>query len=114
MKTEWKVNLYPGVEKDILRMPDQLQSRMLKLLDLIAVKGASLGEPQSKALGKGMFELRAKSSEGIARGLYCFQMGKNVFILHAFVKKTQKLPKQELDLALKRKKEIENAHDDIR
>lgn len=114
MKPEWKVNLYPGVEKDILRMPDKLQSRVLKLLDIIAIKGVSLGEPQSKALGKGLFELRAKSSEGIARGFYCFQKGKKIYVLHAFVKKTQKLPKQEIELALKRKKEIENANDDTR
>lgn len=114
MSNEWKVTLYPGVEKVILSMPDKLQSRVLKLLDLVAEKGASLGEPQSKALGKGMFELRAKSAEGIARGLYCFQRGRHIYVLHAFVKKTQKLPKQELELALRRKKEIENADDDIR
>ncbi|WP_343034814.1 type II toxin-antitoxin system RelE/ParE family toxin [Thiomicrorhabdus cannonii] len=83
-------------------------------MDLVAEKGTSLDEPQSKALGKGVFELRAKSAEGIARSLYCFQRGKHIYVLHAFVKKTQKLPKQELELALKRKKEIENADDDIR
>ena len=114
MENEWKVTLYPGVEDAILTMPDKLQSRVLKLLDLVAERGSLLGEPQSKALGKGMFELRAKSPEGIARGLYCFQRGKHVYVLHAFVKKTQKLPKQELELALRRKKEIEHADDDIR
>lgn len=106
-RMSWEVKFYKGVEKDVLKMPDLLQAKVLQLFDLLKVNGSDLGAPYSKALGKGLFELRAKSPKGIARSFYCFQKGKQVYILHAFVKKTQKLPKKEMDLAIKRKKEVE-------
>ena len=58
--------------------------------------------PYTKALGEGLFEVRAKGVEGIARVIYCLRIGKRIIILHAFVKKTQKIPLKELDIALAR------------
>jgi phage-related protein len=67
-----------------------------------------LGEPYTKPLNDGLFEIRAKAQEGIGRSIYCYQKGQKIIILHSFVKKTQKTPKKELEIALKRKKELEN------
>ncbi|WP_411572103.1 type II toxin-antitoxin system RelE/ParE family toxin [Xenorhabdus nematophila] len=57
-------------------------------------------------MGNGLFELRAKAQEGIGRGLFCYLDGSNIYILHAFVKKSQKTPKKDLDLAKSRMKEV--------
>nr|WP_207627002.1 type II toxin-antitoxin system RelE/ParE family toxin [Photorhabdus stackebrandtii] len=48
---------------------------------------------------KGLFEIRAKAQEGIGRGLFCYLQGSNIIALHAFIKKSQKTPKKDLDLA---------------
>ncbi|OCA52424.1 type II toxin-antitoxin system RelE/ParE family toxin [Photorhabdus namnaonensis] len=102
----WNVELYDGVEDAILNMPPRIQARMLKLLELIEEYGANLGEPHTKSMGKGLFEIRAKAQEGIGRGLFCYLQGPNIIVLHAFIKKNQKTPKKDFDLAYKRMKEV--------
>ncbi|WP_339916710.1 type II toxin-antitoxin system RelE/ParE family toxin [Photorhabdus stackebrandtii] len=57
------------------------------------------GDISSKSLRKGLFEIRAKAQEGIGRGLFCYLQGSNIIALHAFIKKSQKTPKKDLDLA---------------
>ena len=70
------------------------------------VHGSNLGEPKTKVIEKGLFEIRAKGKEGIGRAFYCAVKGKKIIILHGFIKKSQKTPKKELDLAKKRLKEV--------
>ncbi|PSW30855.1 type II toxin-antitoxin system RelE/ParE family toxin [Photobacterium phosphoreum] len=107
--TKWKIELYDGVEKELTSMPPKLQARMIKLLDLITHHGANLGEPYTKAMGSGLFEIRAKSNDGIGRGLFCYLKGTNIVVLHVFVKKSMKTPKHDLDLALNRMKEVKKS-----
>lgn len=58
-------------------------------------------------LGQGLWEVRSSLPHGrIARVLFCAADGE-LFVLHGFIKKTQKTPVQDLDLALKRMKEVE-------
>jgi phage-related protein len=52
--------------------------------------------------------LRPRGREGIGRAFYCFVVGQRVVILHAFIKKTQDTPEQELRIARKRMKEVQN------
>jgi phage-related protein len=104
----WTIGFYNGVEEDILSMPPKIQARMLKLLDLIEEHGANLGSPHTEPMGDGLFEIRAKAKEGIGRSLFCYMQGQKVCVLVAFVKKTQKTPKQQLDLAKVRMKEVKN------
>lgn len=70
--------------------------------------GANLGEPHSKAMGEGLFELRLKGAEGIARVFYCALIDKEIRMLHSFIKKTNKTPAKELRIAQKRLMEIKN------
>ena len=72
--------------------------------------GANLGELHTQAMGDGLFELRLKGAEGIARVFYCTLVDKRIVMLHSFVKKTQKTPVRELRTAQARMKEIKNAH----
>lgn len=62
----------------------------------------------TRALGNGLFEVRAKAEEGIGRVFFCTMAGRKIIILHSFIKKTDKSPKRELDLALTRQKEVIN------
>lgn len=67
-----------------------------------------VGMPLVRPMGKGLFEVRTSLSDGtIARVLFCFHDGE-LYALHGFVKKTQKTPGVELELARKRQKEVEN------
>lgn len=76
------------------------QTKVLYTLKLLEEYGNSLGMPTSRALGGGLFELRAAS----IRLFYCFSYGK-ALILSGFVKKTQKTPKSEIVNAMKKKNE---------
>jgi phage-related protein len=64
--------------------------------------------PHSRAMGQGLFELRCKGPEGIARAFYCTMVGREIVILHGFIKKTQDTPDRELAVARKRLKEVMN------
>lgn len=59
-------------------------------------------------MGDGLFELRLKAREGIARVFYCTLVGKRIVVLHHFIKKTEKTPTRELNTARTRMKEIRN------
>ncbi|MBL1245065.1 MAG: type II toxin-antitoxin system RelE/ParE family toxin [Sulfurimonas sp.] len=68
--------------------------------------GSNLGLPHTKSLNNGLFELRLKSKEGIGRVFYCTKVGKNIVMLHSFIKKSQKIPKNEMAIAQKRLREV--------
>jgi phage-related protein len=98
-----------SVQADIMGLPETLAARFLNLADRMKTVGANLGEPHTKAFGNGLFELRIKGSEGIARVFYCTLVNRRIVMLHSFVKKTQKTPPRELRIAENRLKEIKNA-----
>jgi phage-related protein len=62
--------------------------------------------PHTKSVSKGLFELRIKGKEGIARVFYCTKGEKRILMLHGFVKKTQKIPAKELNKAKFRLSEV--------
>ena len=105
---DWQVEFYPGVEKEILGMPPKIQARMPRLLEMVEQHGAHLGPPHTESMGDGLFEIRAKAQEGIGRSLFCYVHGKHIVVLHAFVKKSQKTPRQALTLARTRQREVQS------
>lgn len=94
------------VRADILDWPVGVLADYARIMELLMEFGPALGMPHSRALGGGLFELRARGPEGIGRALYCYVVGKRVVIVHAFVKKTQATPDKDLRIARKRMKEI--------
>ncbi|WP_394181687.1 type II toxin-antitoxin system RelE/ParE family toxin [Marinomonas posidonica] len=104
----WKIEFYSGVDESILKMPPRIQARMIRLLELMEKHGANLGPPHTESMGDGLFEVRAKAQEGIGRGLFCYLKGQRIILLHAFVKKSQKTPKRELELAKRRQQEVQS------
>lgn len=104
----WKVEFYNEKVKDsIKKWPVQIRAKFTWIINLVEEFGLdSIGMPHIKTLGSGLFEIRAQGSEGTGRAFFCIIKGKKVIILHEFIKKTQKTPKKELELARKRMLEI--------
>jgi len=72
----------------------------------MVMSGPNLGMPYTKAMGDGLFEIRARGPEGIGRAFFCCMKGRRIVILHGFVKKNQATPIKELRLAKQRLKEV--------
>lgn len=98
------------VQEEILELPDTLAARYIVLTRRMVALGPNLGEPHTKAFGNGLFELRLKGAEGIARVFFCTIVGRRIVMLHSFVKKTNKIPMRELEIAESRLKEIKHAN----
>ncbi len=77
-------------------------------MEYLETFGIELKEPFVKYIGDKLFELRAKDPEGIYRVLYFAAAERRFIMLHGFTKKTQKTPRKEIEIALKRKKEFLN------
>ncbi len=103
----WKITFYSEkVEQETLDFPPGILANFLHILEMIEQFGVNLGKPYVASMGGGLFEIGAKGREGIGRSFYCTLKGKEIVILHSFIKKSQKTPKKELDIAKKRMKEI--------
>jgi phage-related protein len=105
----WTVEtLDERVDAEIDALPPSLQARLIRLLEMVETVGLDqLREPHVKHVEGKMWELRAKASEGIARGLYVTLTGRRVVVLHVFVKKTQKTPSSALKIARERMKSVQ-------
>ena len=93
---------------EIESWPVDIVADYARIIELLMKHGPLLRMPHSKAFGDGLFELRPKGRSGIGRAFYCFLSGSRVMILHAFVKKSQQTPDQEVKLARKRMKGVKN------
>ncbi len=104
---KWHVKYYSQkLEEEILKLPDGLLARYLRLTDMMLKFGANLGLPHTKPIDSGLFELRVKGKEGTARVFFCLKIGKKIIMLHSIIKKTQKTPKKEINIAKSRMKEV--------
>lgn len=100
-----RTNILDICLKEIKKFPQEIQKDLLMIVELLE-KGEKLSLPLSRpmpSIGKGVHELRLKDRSGQFRVIYCyFTKGKEIFFIHAFMKKTQTTPKKNLELAKKR------------
>lgn len=107
----WKVTFYSAdLEGEILDLPAGFLARFLRYAERMEVFGPDLGMPHTRAMGGGLFELRLKAAEGIARVFYCTVVDRRIVMLHQFIKKSDKTPRKELDIAHKRMKEVKHGY----
>jgi len=105
----WNVTFYnQRVEAEILALPTGLLARFLRYAERMEAFGPDLGMPHTRAMGGGLFELRIKAAEGIARVFFCTVVGRRIVFLHQFVKKTDKTPLKELNIARQRMREVKH------
>lgn len=95
-----------SVRNEIEAWPVGLRTRYLALTLRMEEHGPDLGMPHTRAMGNGLFEIRVKGKEGIGRAFYCTRVGRRIVILHGFVKKSEKIPRGDLDLSRKRMTEV--------
>src|SRR3989338_4266585 len=88
------------IDKFILNLDISVSSKVNSILFFLREFGNHLSLPYSKALGNGLFELRISGKIPI-RIIYCFYKN-SAILLHALIKKSDKIPKRELDLAKRR------------
>jgi len=106
---EWHISFYnKKVEADTLSFPKGVLANFLHIVEMIEECGPALGLPYTKSLGNGIFEIRAKGTEGIGRSIFCTVKNREVIILYSFIKKTQKTPNKEMGIARKRLKEVKS------
>jgi phage-related protein len=104
----WRVEvLNETVAAEIAALAADVQARFLRLAERIQAAGLEhVGEPHVKHLVGKLWEMRLRGRDGIARVLYVTAIGRRVVVVRAFVKKTQKMPRSEIELALRRAEEI--------
>ena len=88
------------------RWPDGILANFTRIATMMQAQGPDIGMPHTRAMGAGLFEIRAKGREGIGRAFYCTIVGHRIVILHAIVKKTEKTPAHDLDIARARQHEV--------
>jgi phage-related protein len=99
------VNAEAKAELDAL--PANARASFERIVRLVNTVGLErVHEPYIKHLEGRLWEMRLRGRDGIARSLYVTAAGRRVVILRTFVKKTQKTPRREIELALRRAKEI--------
>lgn len=102
----WKTEtLNEEVDEILENLPIKIKVKMFYIIELLEKYGNKVKEPHTKSLGAGLFEIRAKGEEGIARAFFTFQK-ERIIILHCFIKKEQKIPKSEIQKARERLKTL--------
>jgi protein of hypothetical function DUF891 len=86
-------------------MEPKMGAKVLSMLEILEKEGNRLRLPYSRFLGEGIFELRCKFGSDITRTLYFFYEGATIVLTNGFVKKTQRTPLKEIQLAKDRRKD---------
>jgi phage-related protein len=104
----WTVEtLNETVDAELAELPPEMRARLVRIAQLIESVGLpNVKEPHVRHIRGQLWEIRLKGKTGIARALYITAREQRVVIVRAFIKKTEKTPTNEIDLALQRAKEV--------
>jgi phage-related protein len=104
----WTVEvLDAAVRAELEAQPKDVQARFLRIVELIEGHGLErVREPYLKHLQGPLWEMRMKGRDRIARAVYVTAAGRRVVVVRVFTKKTEKTPRREIELALRRAKEV--------
>ncbi len=94
--------LKDDIQTFLFSFDDITVSKVINSLELLDELGEQIKPPRSKKITKNIYELRIISNLSV-RIFYAFHK-ENIWILHAFIKKTQKMPKKELKTVVSRLK----------
>lgn len=97
-------------ERELEDFPEEIRVDLADALARLTL-GQKLSMPLSRpmpSIGKGVHEIRLRDRTGNYRVIYVFLGEQQIYLLHAFSKKTQEMPKQNIDLAKKRLKEVQS------
>lgn len=104
---DWEILYYnEDVQEAINDWPVGIRAFYARVTERMILFGPNLGMPFTRSMGQGLFEIRARGKEGIGRAFFCTIVDQRIVILHAFIKKSQKTPKKELDIARRRMNDV--------
>ncbi len=105
---QWAVELLDDrVRDEVEALPADMKARLRRIAELIQSYGLEqMREPHVKHLEGLLWEMRMKGKDGISRTIYVAARGRRVVVVRVFLKKTQKTPRREIDLAMERAKEV--------
>jgi phage-related protein len=96
------------VDEEIRVLPADMQARFLRFGEIIRQAGFSgLPRDSVRHLEGKLWELRMAGRDGISRAIYVAAAGRRVVVVRVFIKKTQKTPPRELEVARQRAKEVQ-------
>lgn len=103
----WRVEtLNETVDRELDALPADMQARFARIGRLIAAIGLErVGAPHVRHLNGPLWEIRLSGRDGIARALYIVAAGRRAVVARAFVKKTRRTPRREIEVALSRARE---------
>jgi len=103
----WTVQLTATAVAELAELPEDQRAYFMRIRNLIQGQGLErVHLPHVEHLEGPLWEMRLKRADGIARALYVTRRPQRVVVVRVFVKKTQKTPRREIDLAVKRAKEV--------
>lgn len=104
----WSVHLLDGsVRAEMESLPKDVIASFLRISRLIESEGLeNVREPYVKHIEGPLWEMRMRGRDGIARALYVTAVGRRAVVVRVFAKKTQKTPRREIEMALRRAKEV--------
>lgn len=98
---------HPQAFAEIEALNDEMKAKLLAKLDKLELFGNELRFPDTRPIQQGLFELRVGKKD-ITRTFFAFAIGRKIYILRTFIKKTQKTPQTEIDIAFARLQELTN------
>lgn len=104
----WTVGFHSDAAiAEVQALPRDMRSKFERITNMIEANGLErMREPYVKHIDGKIWEMRMTGRDGIARSLYMAVVGKRVVILRTFIKKTQKTPRSEIEIALRRAKDV--------
>jgi phage-related protein len=104
----WTVGfLNDAVAAELRALSVEMQSSFRRIAEMIEAHGLQkMREPYVKHLEGKLWEMRLKGPDGIARSIYLTASGRRVVVVRTFVKKTEKTPRREIELALERARDV--------
>lgn len=105
----WLVQyLNADVKAEVHALALDIQAKFERIVNMIEERGLeSMRQPYVRHLEGPLWEMRMKGKDGIARAVYVTAAGRRVVIVHVFEKKTQKTPRREIEIALRRAREVQ-------
>jgi phage-related protein len=109
---KWSIELIEAAEDELADLPADMKARFLHIAEMVEELGPHrVGMPHLRHLEGDLWEMRMKGRDGISRTICFSANGRRVVVVRVFVKKTEKTPRREIDLAYKRMMEFKHGEE---
>ena len=103
-----KINIFDtSLERFIRSLQKATVAKVLRTIDLLEMFGRELGPPHTNKISAHLYEIRILGKQEV-RIFYSFRRSQ-IYLLHGFVKKSQKIPQREIKIALQKLRLLDKA-----